>query len=427
MKILMLAPEPFFQPRGTPFSILYRLRALNDLGHSIDLLTYPVGSDLTLEGVTLLRSPRVLGIQSVPIGPSARKLCLDIGLYVAANKLLKERSYDALHTHEEAALFGARLSRRHGVPHVYDMHSQLSKQLAYYRFFRFFVFRRLFESLERKTISSAASLITISPSLQEVALRIDPGSNPVLIENTLDGDDFGVWKDAPEGLGKRVGGRELHRILDEEGEPTLDLRRTYGFPTDSILVVYAGSFEPYQGLEPFLDSFKVVLGKCSRLRLLLVGGKDREIERLKRFAHSVGLGEEVCFAGLVPPPEVAPHLRGADILVSPRREGTNIPSKVYSYLKAGRAIVATNSEAHTQVLDATVALLTDGTSSGMTEALLSLATSPELRGRLGRGAREMARRRCSYENYLEATRRAYDRLNPEKPRHATPSDVGVGG
>ena len=38
MKSLMIAPQPFFQPRGTPFSVLGRLHALSELGHSVDLV-----------------------------------------------------------------------------------------------------------------------------------------------------------------------------------------------------------------------------------------------------------------------------------------------------------------------------------------------------------------------------------------------------
>ena len=39
MRILMIAPQPFFQPRGTPFSEFYRIRAMTELGHQVDLLT----------------------------------------------------------------------------------------------------------------------------------------------------------------------------------------------------------------------------------------------------------------------------------------------------------------------------------------------------------------------------------------------------
>ena len=43
MRILMIAPEPFFEPRGTPFSEYHRIRALLELGHTVDLVTYPFG------------------------------------------------------------------------------------------------------------------------------------------------------------------------------------------------------------------------------------------------------------------------------------------------------------------------------------------------------------------------------------------------
>ena len=55
----MVAPEPWFRPRGTPFSVLHRIRALLRLGHSVDLLTYPFGDDPALPGLRLQRSQRL--------------------------------------------------------------------------------------------------------------------------------------------------------------------------------------------------------------------------------------------------------------------------------------------------------------------------------------------------------------------------------
>ena len=46
----MIAPEPFFEPRGTPFSEYHRIRALVELGHTVDLVTYPFGSDVSMPG-----------------------------------------------------------------------------------------------------------------------------------------------------------------------------------------------------------------------------------------------------------------------------------------------------------------------------------------------------------------------------------------
>ena len=58
MRILMIAPEPFFEPRGTPFSEYHRIRALLELGHTVDLVTYPFGKDVSMPGLRVFRSLR---------------------------------------------------------------------------------------------------------------------------------------------------------------------------------------------------------------------------------------------------------------------------------------------------------------------------------------------------------------------------------
>ena len=52
----MLAPEPFFEPRGTPFSEYHRIKALGELGHHVDLVTYPIGRDVELPNLRIFRS-----------------------------------------------------------------------------------------------------------------------------------------------------------------------------------------------------------------------------------------------------------------------------------------------------------------------------------------------------------------------------------
>ena len=62
----MIAPEPFFEPRGTPFSEFHRIRALTALGHQVDLVTYPFGQDVSMPGLRVfrcLRPPFVHGVR----------------------------------------------------------------------------------------------------------------------------------------------------------------------------------------------------------------------------------------------------------------------------------------------------------------------------------------------------------------------------
>ena len=73
MRILMIAPEPFFEPRGTPFSEFHRIRALTTLGHEVDLVTYPFGADVSMPGLRVFRSLRPPFVHRVKIGPSFAK------------------------------------------------------------------------------------------------------------------------------------------------------------------------------------------------------------------------------------------------------------------------------------------------------------------------------------------------------------------
>ena len=183
MKIFMMAPQPFFEPRGTPFSVLGRLRALSHLGHKVDLLTYHIGQDVTIPGVKIFRTPAVPFIREIRIGPSLIKLVLDSLLFLKAFVFLFKNNYDLIHTHEEAGFMGIFLSKVFRVPHLYDMHSSLPQQLSNFRFTKFRFFIRFFEWFERRVINSSNAVITICPALEEYVRKINGHVPHVMIEN----------------------------------------------------------------------------------------------------------------------------------------------------------------------------------------------------------------------------------------------------
>jgi Glycosyl transferase 4-like domain len=185
MKILMLAPQPFFTPRGTLFSIRGRIQALVALGHSVDLLTYHTGEDVTLPGLTIYRIPRVPWTRSVAIGPSLTKILLDALLFGMALIMLGRQRYDVIHTHEEAGLMGTILAPLAKAQHLYDMHSSLPQQLGNFKAYNYGPIVKLFEIVERFVIRRADAVITICPELSEHVATIDKDRPCFLIENTL--------------------------------------------------------------------------------------------------------------------------------------------------------------------------------------------------------------------------------------------------
>ena len=107
MRILMIAPEPFFEPRGTPFSEFHRIRALTALGHQVDLVTYPFGEDVSMPGLRVIRALRPPFVHRVKIGPSAAKFPLDALLTLTAFRVGLTGKYDVIHSHEEGGVIGA--------------------------------------------------------------------------------------------------------------------------------------------------------------------------------------------------------------------------------------------------------------------------------------------------------------------------------
>lgn len=374
MKILMLAPEPFFQPRGTPISVHFRLKALSGMGHEVDLITYPLGEDRAFPGLRILRVPRWPGLRRIRIGPSPAKLPLDAMLMLRAMERLATRRYDLVFSHEEAAFFGTPLARMRGLPHVYDMHSSLPQQLENFRFTRSRLLKKIFERLEGAVLRRSASVIVICPDLLETVTRLGWSKKTVLLEN----------------------------VLDFEGPPLTEAaireaRRKIARGDEKILL-YAGNFQPYQGVERLLEAVARI--EDPRVRLLLVGDTPDAVADMRDRAAAEGIAEHVHFTGQVPPDQVPLYIAASDALVSPRISGTNTPLKIYSFLKSGKPLVATRLRTHTQVLDDRIAFLVDTDAESMAEGIKSALFSPESADR-ARAAKEKADREYTFENYRD--------------------------
>jgi glycosyltransferase involved in cell wall biosynthesis len=390
MRILMIAPEPFFEPRGTPFSEYHRIRALLELGHTVDLVTYPFGRDVSLPGLRVFRSAKPPFMSGIGIGPSWRKLPLDFLLLLTTCRLARREKYDAIHSHEEGGWWGVVIASMLGLPHLYDMHSSLPQQLTNFAYSRSAIVKAVFGALERFVIRRSRVVIVICPQLEEVVKGIDTAVPSVLIENAPGSGD------APaQGSGA-------------------DVRRSLKLAADTPIVLYTGTFEVYQGLDLLFASMAHVLAERPDARLVLAGGRPDQIDAARRQAEAARIGGATIFAGQRPAEEIPAYLDAADVLVSPRSLGTNTPLKIYQYLRSGRPIVATRLLTHTQVLTDDVSYLTDATPPAFGAGILAALADPERARAVGGRARHLAETKYSYEAYLARTRQACAHLFGEQ-------------
>ena len=391
-RVLMIAPQPWFQPRGTPFSVLHRIKALSLLGHQIDLCTYPIGQNIDIPNLTIHRSARVPFVKSVKIGPSKTKLLLDGPLLQLTRRLLTRHEYDWIHSHEEGAFWGAWLAARHGIPHLYDMHSSLPQQLDNFKFTRLSFALRLFEKLEAYVIRNSSGVITICPELQQYVETHFPDRPSLLIENVADNSIV------------------FPPTLSDQQQ----LKGKYNLP-DKPLVLYYGTFEPYQGIDLLIRSAYAVIQRFDKaVHFVLIGGNEQQVSFYQALAAANGVAQHFTFTGFLQPEWIPAFVNMASVLVSPRLKGTNSPLKIYSYLRSGVPVVATRHITHTQLLSDREAFLSDIDAESFSLTLIESLTNQTRRKSLVKNAAKLAEEKYSYKDYLEKTERIIEQTVEHK-------------
>lgn len=389
MKILMIAPQPFFQPRGTPFSVLGRLHALSELGHKVDLVTYHIGQDVEIKNVTIHRIAKVPFIKNIKIGPSLAKIPVDIVLFFKTISLLRKNKYDVLHTHEEAGFMGIWLNKWFNIPHLYDMHSSLPQQLTNFEFTKSKVIHSVFESLENSTLKSAEGVITICPELYHYVEGLNIAKNHLLIENVVDYASL---------------------FSEENGSTLLPADSNNGWD-NKIKILYVGTFEPYQGIDLLIDGANQVIRSIPNAHFLMVGGKPEQVDMYKQKVTDLELADYFTFTGSVSPTKAEKFVEFCDVLLSPRIAGNNTPLKIYSYLRSGKPIVATRLITHTQVLNDDVAILTQPDPESFADGVVKVLKDNSLKKNIVKNAMGLAESEYSHEIYVKKIRKLLDNIN----------------
>lgn len=381
LRILFLAPHPFYLERGTPIAVDLALRALADLGHELRVLTFPGGVDREIPGVRIERVRPALPVGTIPPGFSVGKLVCDAALARAAAREVRDWRPHLVHAVEEGVFIAQSLKSRFGVPYVYDMDSSMAMQLVEKMPWLAPIGPGL-RRFEARAARDAMAVLAVCPALAQIAERYGAARVRVLSDISL--------------------------LDPEDAEPAIDLRAEEGLRGFAFL--YVGNLEGYQGIGLLLSAFALALRQEPGLLLFVVGGPDRAVLRFRARAARMGLGDRVRFMGPRPVARMGALFRGADALVSPRTRGVNTPMKIYSYLDSGKPLLATDLPTHSQVLGPEVAELAAPEPAAFAEGLLRLARDPARRARLAVAAREQVRTRHSRAAYRKTLSDLYGEL-----------------
>lgn len=383
MKILLIAPQPFYQDRGTPIAVRLLAQTLGEQGHDVHLLVFHEGEEITIPNVTIHRNITLPGISNIKPGLSLKKLICDFFLFIKCIQLIRTGKFDLIHAVEESVFMAMVIKKIFKIPYVYDMDSCMSLQLVD-KFPSLQLVRRVMEWLEKRAVINSSGVVAVCQALADIARRFAPDKYIARIEDIT--------------------------LLATDNEGTDQLRERLGIT--GLMVMYVGNLEKYQGIDLLIESFREALAQKDDLNLVIIGGNKEDISFYEQRAEQLGIHKNIFFCGPRPVHLLGYYLGQADILVSPRMQGNNTPMKIYSYLDSGNAVLATCLPTHTQVLDDTIACLVNPATMEMAAGIVTLAKDAALRSNLGLNARKRVKEEYSLPAFQRKVAAFYKNLSP---------------
>lgn len=305
MKILVIAPTPFFADRGCHTRIYEEAKALIRLGHEIKIVTYHLGNNK--HELDIHRIINIPWYHKLSAGPSWHKIYLDILLFFKACRVNQKFKADIIHGHlHEGALIGVCLRYFLKKPVLFDYQGSLTNEIVSHGFTNkeSLVFK-LFKSIEL-FIDRQVDFIIVSAGFMKQAIV----------------DNFLISKDKIQVVEDGVDTTLYQNINGQYLIEKLKLPK-------KKLIVYTGYLSEYQGIDLLIEAAKLLSTKRDDFHFLIVGYPEENYQNLVKVAN---LSSRFTFTGKVDYRYINDYLSVADIGISPKISETEGNLKLYSYM-----------------------------------------------------------------------------------------------
>lgn len=398
LKILMIAPTPFFADRGCHVRIYEEARALQSLGHEVTICTYHNGREIG--GTKTRRIFFVPWYRKLEAGPSFHKIYLDLFLFFAAWAAALKIKPDIIHGHlHEGAFIGSLISKLTGCPLVFDCQGSLTEEMKAHKFSGSNgLLYRFMHHIERKINHAADYIITSSTAMAgklENQFRV-PAANVIPVHDGVNTDEF---------------------FRDPD---VADLREKLNLPADRSIVVYLGLLNDYQGTEYLLRSVAPVLKERPGVHFLIMGYPD--VDKYRRMAEALKVAEHITFTGQIAYEEAPRYLSLGDIAVAPKVSETEANGKIYNYMACELPTVAFDIPSSREILGDLGVYAQPKDSVSLSDKILQLLRNKTLRSELSRKSREKAVKEYLWDRVAEKIMSVYGKARDRPSAVPSPGD-----
>jgi glycosyltransferase involved in cell wall biosynthesis len=373
LRILAIAPTPFFVDRGGHVQIYEQARALQKLGNTLELCTYHIGRDMP--EITTHRIARIPWYKKTDAGPSYQKLYLMIMLFFLSWREIRRFKPDILHGHGwDGCWIAWALYKLTGVPFVFDMQGSFTGEIVAHGYAKTeSLFFKLLQWIERRTLH-LGTVVTQSEQMVNDAIR-DFGVRPDRIFHTYDGVDTDEFR---------------------PGIDACELREQLNLPKDKKIVVFIGLLKAYQGVDSLMEAIRILVYdlKYTGAHFLIMGFPDED--KYMARAQDMGIGAYTSFPGKIDYKLAPQYLALGDVAVAPKLSPTEGDGKIYNYLANGLPIVAYDRPASKEILGDLAIYAELGNAHSLACALQEALTNEARANELARKGRELAVEKYSW-------------------------------
>lgn len=372
VKILVIAPTPFFSDRGTHIRILEEALALEKLGHKITIATYHIGRDINSEVETEIDVRRIRRLlfwyEKLEAGPDWQKVFLDIMLIRKAFYLARTQKPDIIHAHlHEGALIGWIVRKClfwRKMKLVCDFHGSLTKEMVSHQYLKGGLLKIIFKRVEWFINNVGDFAITSS---WENTAEISTFRKNEKIETVLDGVNLDYYKNLPV---------------------KADAKKALELPEGKMIAVYTGALVPNKGTK-FLKEAILKLKENKDIFFAVAGFP---IEEMEKFVAENNLRDQVRLIHPLNYFDLPQLLNACDIGIDPKDSTTRQASgKILQYMAAGLPVACFDRENNRQYLGEGAYFAKKISGESLAEGIAYFAKNPEqvrIKGEIARARAE---------------------------------------
>ncbi len=385
MKVLMIAPTPFFSDRGCHTQIYEEIRALQKLGCTIRIVTYGLGRDIG--NIDIRRTINFPWYKKVSAGPSKTKILL---LPLLTMKVIQQIIFFKpviIHAHLHEGALIARFCKWFfpRKKYLFDMQGSLTGETLQHGFVKENSFFYRFLLWLEKRIANWFFIIT--PSDTMIAELQAFGVPEHRRRNVHDGVDTEIFRPMP---------------FNES------LALSLGIDPVRPRILYMGLLEQYQGVDLMFEAFGYVAKAKPETQFIIIGFPN--IDKYKMQCDRSGILSNTFFLGKIDYTKLPEYLTLAPIAVAPKISPTEGDGKIYNYMAMGMLTVAFDRSVSREILGDTGVFADFADTRKLADKLIWAIDHPQETARLGQLARERAVTNLSWNAVGQRIYEVYNNL-----------------